>query len=43
MGGTCSRYGEKRKAYRVSVGRPEGRGLLGRPRIKWEGNIKNES
>jgi hypothetical protein len=26
--------------YRVLVGKPEGKGLLGRPRHRWEDNIK---
>jgi hypothetical protein len=32
--------GEGRGAYRVLVGRPEGRIPLGRPRHRWEDNIK---
>jgi hypothetical protein len=32
--------GEKRGAYRILVGRPEGRRPLGRPRRRWEDNIK---
>jgi hypothetical protein len=32
--------GEGRGVYRVLVGRPEGRRLLGRPRHRWEDNIK---
>jgi hypothetical protein len=32
--------GERRGAYRILVGRPEGRRPLGRPRRRWEGNIK---
>jgi hypothetical protein len=32
--------GEKRGAYRILVGRPEGRRPLGRPRHKWEDNMK---
>jgi hypothetical protein len=32
--------GEGRSAYRVLVGRPEGRRQLGRPRHRWEDNIK---
>jgi hypothetical protein len=28
--------GEKRGAYRILVGRPEGRRPLGRPRHRWE-------
>jgi hypothetical protein len=31
---------EGRAAYRILVGRPEGRRPLGRPRRRWEGNIK---
>jgi hypothetical protein len=30
--------GEKLNAYRVSVGKPEGKGPLGRPRKRWKGN-----
>ena len=40
MGGTCSTYGERRGEYRVSVGKPEGKRPLGRPRHRWEDNIK---
>jgi len=32
--------GESRGAYRVLVGNPEGKGPLGRPRRRWENNIK---
>jgi hypothetical protein len=32
--------GEKRGAYRASVGKPDGRRPLGRPRRRWEDNIK---
>jgi hypothetical protein len=32
--------GEVRGAYNVLVGRPEGRRPLGRPRRRWEDNIK---
>jgi hypothetical protein len=32
--------GEKRKAYRMLVGKPEGKGPLGRPRRRWADNIK---
>jgi hypothetical protein len=32
--------GEKRNAYRILVGTPEGKRLLGRPRSRWEENIK---
>jgi hypothetical protein len=32
--------GEVRGAYRILVGRPEGRRTLGRPRRRWEDNIK---
>jgi hypothetical protein len=32
--------GEKRNAYRLLVGKPEGKRLLGRPRLKWVDNIK---
>jgi hypothetical protein len=32
--------GEGRAAYRFLVGRPEGKRSLGRPRRKWEDNIR---
>jgi hypothetical protein len=32
--------GEERGAYRIFMGRPEGRRPLGRPRRRWEDNIK---
>jgi hypothetical protein len=32
--------GERRGAYRILVGKPEGRRPLGRPRRRWENNIK---
>jgi hypothetical protein len=32
--------GERRGAYRVLVGKPEGKRPLGRPRRRWEDNIK---
>jgi hypothetical protein len=38
--GHVASMGEGRGAYRVSVGRPEGRRPLGRPRRRWEDNIK---
>jgi len=31
MGGPRSTYGNRRRAYRVLVGNPDGQGLLGRP------------
>jgi hypothetical protein len=34
MGTAC--VGEKQNAYRISVGTPEGRRPLGRPRHKWK-------
>jgi hypothetical protein len=32
--------GEKRNAYRILVGNPEGKRALGRPRRRWVDNIK---
>jgi hypothetical protein len=40
MGGACSTNGEKRNAYKIFVGKPEGRRPLGRPRRRWVDNIK---
>jgi hypothetical protein len=33
-------HGVKLNAYRILVGKPEGKRSLGRPRCKWEDNIK---
>jgi hypothetical protein len=38
--GHVARMGEGRGVYRVLVGRPEGKRSLGRPRRRWEDNIK---
>ena len=35
-----ARMGERRDVYRVLVGKPEGKRPLGRPRSRWEYNIK---
>jgi hypothetical protein len=35
-----ARMGEKRKVYRILVGKPEGKIPLGRPRRRWVDNIK---
>jgi len=35
-----ARMGEGRGVYRVLVGKPEGKRPLGRPRSRWEDNIK---
>jgi hypothetical protein len=32
--------GEKMKIFRILVGKPEGKRPLGRPRRRWEDNIK---
>jgi hypothetical protein len=32
--------GEKRNAYRILVGKPEGKRPLGRPRCRWVNNFK---
>ena len=38
MDGACGAYG--RGVHRVLVGKPEGKRPLGRPRRRWEDNIK---
>jgi len=40
MGGACSAYGERKGVYKVLMGKPEGKRPLGRPRRRWEDNIK---
>jgi hypothetical protein len=38
--GHVARMGEKRNAYRILMGKSEGKRPLGRPRRKWVNNIK---
>ena len=38
--GHVARMGEGRGVHRVLVGKPEGKSPLGRPRCRWEDNIK---
>jgi hypothetical protein len=38
--GHVASVGEKRGTYMILVGRPQGRQPLGRPRLRWEDNIK---
>jgi hypothetical protein len=42
VGGTCNTYGggKERGVYRVLVARTKGIRSLGRPRRRWEDNIK---
>jgi hypothetical protein len=40
VGGTCGTHGEGRGVYRVLVGEPESKRPPGRPRRRWEDNIR---
>jgi hypothetical protein len=40
MGMACSAGGEEKVVYRVLVWKPEGKRPLGRPRRRWEDNIR---
>ena len=40
--GHVARMGEDRGVHRVLMGKPEGKRPLGRPRRRWEDNIKME-
>ena len=40
MGWACGAYGGGEGMYRVLVGNPEGKRQLGRPRRRWDDNIK---
>jgi hypothetical protein len=40
--GHVARMGEKRNAYRLLVGKPEGKRPLGRPRRMWVDNIRKD-
>jgi hypothetical protein len=40
VGRICSTNGAKRNAYRILMGKPEGKRPLGRPRRRWVDNIR---
>ena len=40
MGGACGASGGGKGVHRVLVGKPEGKRPFGRPRYRWEDNIK---
>jgi len=40
MRGKCSTYGERRGVYKVLMGKPERKKHIGRPRLRWEDNMK---
>jgi hypothetical protein len=40
MGWVCSTYGEREGVCKVLVRKPEGKRPLGRPRRRWDDNIK---
>jgi hypothetical protein len=40
--GHVAHIGVRRGVYRVLLGKPEGRRPLGRPRCRWEDNIKDD-
>jgi hypothetical protein len=40
MNRACSTHGAKRNRYVILVGKPEGKRPPGRPRRRWENNMK---
>jgi hypothetical protein len=38
--GNVTRIRRKRKAYRLLLGKPEGKRSLGRPRCRWVNNVR---
>jgi hypothetical protein len=40
MGRACGGHGEGSNTCRILMGKPEGKRLLGRPRRRWQDNIK---
>ena len=43
IGRACGTYGRQEKNIQVMVARPEGKRPVGRPRNRWEDNIKMDS
>jgi hypothetical protein len=40
MGGAFGTHGKRNGAYRILVRKTDGKSPLGKPRLKWENNIK---
>jgi len=40
--GHVARTGDRRGVYRILVGNPDGKRPLGRPRLRWEDNIRTD-
>jgi hypothetical protein len=40
VGRACGTHGRGEKMYKVLVGKPEGKRLVGRPRLRWEDRIR---
>ena len=40
MGRACSQNGEGRSAFKMLIGKPTGKRSLGRPRRRWDDNIR---
>jgi hypothetical protein len=40
MGGACSTHGEIKDRQQVLIGKPGGKRPLGRPKCRWEDNVK---
>ena len=43
MGRAWTRMGNERGAWKLLVGKPEGKRPVGRPRMRWENNINIEN
>jgi hypothetical protein len=42
IGGTCRTHGKIRNAYIIFVGKSEGNRPIGRPKHRWEDNIRRD-
>jgi hypothetical protein len=42
MGGACSAEGVEESVYRVLAGKPERKRPMGRPKHRWEDNIRRD-
>ena len=42
MGWSCSQNGGREECFQILIGKPTGKRSLGRPRSRWEDNIRSD-